>query len=286
MNEGRKNGAPGGVGPELEELRRIRLVGFLRELVRQQGTMATARLLEIDYKTLKRSLDAGRVTPHVADALEGLTEDGDDGETGPDRQLVAGLPVPEGPGALRPVAEVVGEDHDDRLDDGSDDGDDGADDAIEEPPAEGRAEPESANAAPAKPVAPPVAGLGAPRQSKPLRRRYPELVSGEPAEDDAAVYGDAWPLVQQWRRLWDGHPRRGRGRSWLTTRERLLELELALLEEHGLTLPPETEPLRGFARRGQTRWRETALARTRRALRRRRMLHWLLRKITLGRWPS
>ena len=28
-----------------------------------------------------------------------------------------------------------------------------------------------------------------------------------------------------------------------------------MLEEHGLTLPPEKEPLRGFGRRGQTRWR-------------------------------
>ena len=33
-------------------------------------------------------------------------------------------------------------------------------------------------------------------------------------------------------------------------------LVLAMLEEHGLTLPPERQPLRGFGRRGQTthRW--------------------------------
>ena len=30
---------------------------------------------------------------------------------------------------------------------------------------------------------------------------------------------------------------------------------MALLQEHGMTLPPETYPLRGFARDGQTGWR-------------------------------
>ena len=42
------------------------------------------------------------------------------------------------------------------------------------------------------------------------------------------------------------------------TEERLLEVELALLEEHGMTLPPEQRfPLRGFARSGQVNWRRT-----------------------------
>ena len=50
------------------------------------------------------------------------------------------------------------------------------------------------------------------------------------------------------------------------TKERLLTLELAMLEDHGLTLPPETQPLRGFGRKGQTNWRTTALRDTRRAL--------------------
>ena len=98
-------------------------------------------------------------------------------------------------------------------------------------------------------AAPPVAGLGA---KKPFRERpfNPEIVTVDPAEDDAEVYGAAWPLVEEWRRLRAGHPRQGKSMSWLVTAERLLVLELAMLEEHELTLPPEKQPLRGFGRRG------------------------------------
>ena len=57
-----------------------------------------------------------------------------------------------------------------------------------------------------------------------------------------------------------------------------------MLEEYGLTLPPETEPLRGFGRYGQINWRRTALEDTRRARVRRRWLRWLRRCLTLGLW--
>lgn len=68
------------------------------------------------------------------------------------------------------------------------------------------------------------------------------------------------------------------------TQERILVLELAMLEEHGLTLPPETQPLRGFGHRGQASWRRTALNDTRQALQKRRMLRWARRVLTLGLW--
>ena len=75
-------------------------------------------------------------------------------------------------------------------------------------------------------------------------------MSEDPADDDEEVYGDAWPLVDEWRRLWDEHPARGKGLEWVSTRQRILPLEVAMLEDHGLTLPPETEPLRGLDRGG------------------------------------
>ena len=103
----------------------------------------------------------------------------------------------------------------------------------------------------------------------------PEIVTVEAADDDVKVYGDAWPLVEEWRSLRDGHPNQGSTLSWLTIEERLLVLELAMLEEHGLTLPPEKQPLRGFGRRGQTTHRWSALADTRRALRKRSLLRWV-----------
>ncbi|MCY4615168.1 MAG: hypothetical protein OXC71_02070 [Chloroflexi bacterium] len=102
----------------------------------------------------------------------------------------------------------------------------------------------------------------------------------EPAGDDAEVYGAAWPLVEEWRWMREAHPEQGRGVRWLETEARILALELAMLDEHGLTLPPETQPLRGFARKGQTTWRRTALHDARRAL------AWarVRRVLTLGLW--
>ena len=51
------------------------------------------------------------------------------------------------------------------------------------------------------------------------RRLHPQLVTREPAPDDEDVYGPAWPLIDEWRRLRAGHPGRGSGVSWLV-RER------------------------------------------------------------------
>ena len=70
----------------------------------------------------------------------------------------------------------------------------------------------------------------------------------------------------------------------MSRRERILELEVALLEEHGLTLPPETEPLRGLDRGAQLNWRLKAL----REFRKRRawleLLRRLRRVLSLGLW--
>ena len=154
-------------------------------------------------------------------------------------------------------------------------GDGAAVSRAEAPPAAPRrtGEPSVENLVPA------VAGMrtGAPLA---LRRSFPEVVTTEPNDDDAAVYGEAWPLVEEWRHLRSTHPDHGRGVRWLENEARLLVLELAMLEEHGLTLPPETQPLRGFARRGQTTWRRAALRGTQRAL------AWarVRRALTLGLW--
>ena len=106
----------------------------------------------------------------------------------------------------------------------------------------------------------------------------------EPDEDDGEVFGDAWPLIQEWRDLKETHPDKGKGLTWLRVEERFLAVELALLEEHGMTLPPARFPLRGFDRNGQTGWRRKALDDTRRALRRRMLLAWARQVLSLGRW--
>ena len=115
-------------------------------------------------------------------------------------------------------------------------------------------------------------------------RKFPDLITREPAEGDEEVFGEAWPLIAEWRELKDAHPNRGRGPEWLRSEERLLVMELALLEEHGMTLPPEKQPLRDFARNGQINWRRTALSDTRRALRKWGLLLRVGRVVTFGLW--
>lgn len=65
--------------------------------------------------------------------------------------------------------------------------------------------------------------------------------------------------VDEWRKLWDGPTNNGRSLSWLVTEERILEMEVVMLEECRLTLPPETEPLRGLWRSSQLNGRREAL---------------------------
>ena len=255
----------GAGGPDVEKLRRIRLSGFLRELVREEGKMEAAELLGVNYKTLARAEETGKITGRMGDALERLLGTGDDPEVAKLRERVDALEggvealakeLRDGLGEIRAaVAGSAGSQGQDQAQDGEHD--DGA--------------------------APPVAGLR-PRQPFTDRRLDPEIVTEEPAEDDQEVYGDAWPLVEEWRKLRADHPHRGKSLSWLTTEERLLVLELAMLEEHGLTLPPEKQPLRGFGRKGQTTHRWKALADTRVALRKRKLLRWVRKVLTLWLW--
>lgn len=112
----------------------------------------------------------------------------------------------------------------------------------------------------------------------------PLVVSETAVAGEERLYGAAWPLIVEWRWLRADHPHRGWTLTWHEDEERILLLELALLEEYGLTLPPEIEPLRGFGRLGQINWRRTALKDTQRARARRQVLRWLRRVLTLGIW--
>ena len=86
----------------------------------------------------------------------------------------------------------------------------------------------------------------------------------EPQPGDEKVFGDAWPLVDEWRRLRERHPFEGKGLAWLEDEERLRELEIALVGEHGLTMPPDTDPWDSLSRRTQVRWRTQTLERVHR----------------------
>ena len=291
MNETRVDGneqqAGGNAGSQdAERLRRLKLGEFLRELVRREGRMEAAAKLGVNYKTLVRAEESGQMTGRMCDALERLLLSGDDPagpqQPGPASELERRLERLEGgmealAKELRAGLEALR---------GAVAGGEGRDRGEGQGPEVGRSQPARSGEEAGRPEAeavPSVIGLR-PAKGETLRRLDPEVVTVEPAGDDEEVYGAAWPLVEEWRSLRAGHPDQGKGLSWLATEERLLTLELAMLEEHGLTLPPETQPLRGFGRKGQTNWRRTALEDTRKARARRELLRWVRRCCTLGLW--
>ena len=263
---------------DAERLRRLRLSEFLRDLVRQEGKMEAAELLGVNHKTLTRAEESGEITGRMGDALELLLRRADDAEVARLREAVGALEervaALEGGMETPPAADVEGGGESSQVEGGDEDG--------TQAQAQGGKHEEGAGRSETR-AAPPMAGVRSKKRAM-LRRLDPEVVTENPAEDDEEVYGDAWPLVEEWRSLREGHPHRGASLSWLVTEERLLMLELAMLDDHGLTLPPETQALRGFGRRGQTTHRWKALADTRVALRKRKLLRWVRTVLTLWLW--
>lgn len=261
------------------------LIELLRSLKEEQGPTRAAKRLGVDRKTLAKGLEGKPLTPRLKSALEAERQAVERAEADALEVRLTGLEaalqdlggelrrewreewrgqwraelgtlrdelasVREGLDALR--VEVLGPD-----------------------PA---AAPDEALPHPDKP--------DEPAEGYVPRRLYPQLVTEEPAPDDEEVYGPAWPLVREWRTEREAFET---GWPQLAGREaetRMLELELRLVEEHRLTLPPDRVPWDEFARRDELQRRQGKLALARRNLRRarlrRRLLH-VVRIVTLGR---
>ena len=189
---------------DAERLRRLRLSEFLRDLVRQEGKMEAAELLGVNHKTLTRAEESGEITGRMGDALELLLRRADDAEVARLREAVGALEervaALEGGMETPPAADVEGGGESSQVEGGDEDG--------TQAQAQGGKHEEGAGRSETR-AAPPMAGVRSKKRAM-LRRLDPEVVTEEPAADDDEVYGDAWPLVEEWRRLRAGHPTRGR----------------------------------------------------------------------------
>ena len=268
---------------EVADMHHLRLMALLQELERAHGRKEAAELLGVDRRALEISLDEGALSRRMRGAL--------------DKALQAGVGS----------AAAEQRDRNDKLADRLEDMEGVVEDlgkemrvkhrALEDAIRAGREERAQEHRKLEKMLAGLETGRGGQedeaqangagpqlRRRSTLRREFPDLVTLESAEDDEDVFGEVWPLIVEWRQLKAVHPDEGKSLSWLLTEERFMALELTLLEEHGLTLPPAMFPLRGFDRNGQVNWRRTALSDTRRALRKRELLRWVRRILTLGLW--
>ena len=232
----------------LDSLREMRLVALLGDLMGEQGKTQAARTLGVSPRTLTRYEESRRLTPTLAGALERhLLEGGGSAAAIQRRQMreltdrVARLEgaLVEGVEELRKEGEQAREEQAgvlaglERRVSALEAAGSGTAVVNGGAPTGGAVKSQSAgqDAAAANPVV-----------QRP-RRVYPDLVTTEAEPGEELVYGDAaTAVIVQWREARDAFAAATDALDVLNARERRLELEVELIEQHELTLPPATRP--------------------------------------------
>ena len=255
----------------LESLHDVRLTALLHDLMKE-GKLEAAQLLGVNHKTLTAALDSGVLTPRLSDALEKvlLSREMEGFETVRERvdELLGRIESVEerDKGIGSEIEEAVKGEVDRRMTEWI-------------RAMEGATSPKEEESQDA------VDEEGSPPR-KLFRTTSPSVVTIEPQPGDEEVFGEAWPLVDEWRRLRESHPFNGKGLAWLEDEERLRELEIELIGERGLTVPPDTDPWDSLSRRTQVRWRTQTLERVHRERILAQIRWWIRRIVTFNLWRN
>ena len=271
----------------VEDVHELRLMALLRDLVREKKVRGAADALGVDPRTLASSLVRRRLSKRMSDALERLLLNG--GAPAEARRTERIDDLERGMQGLGERVEALEKE----MRSGFEKGLATVESEARVLPKEGARETQETDLSAVEPevrqsrqgggnITLPEEARLQPRTKR--RRDDPLVLTEEPEPDDEEFYGHVWPLIVEWRELRSIHTNQGKGLSWLVEEERLMEVEVALIEDHGFTLPPEKEALRGLARRSQLTWRKKALQDTRGARIRRERLRWVRRILTLGLW--
>ena len=256
----------------VDSLGEMRLVALLGDMIEAQGKPQAAETLGVSVRTLGRFEESGRLTRILAAALEthllkggGSAADRQRRQAADTAERVAELEkaLSEGLGAVRQEAQrAAGE--------------------------QARALAELERRVAALETAAPGLGAsgagggpaGSPVVQRP-RRAYDDVVTADAEPGEELVYGDAaTAVIVRWREARDALGRTRDALDRLNVRQRRLELEIELIEEHKLTLPPATRPWDWGDRRQEVRRRNEMLDET---IVDRKMLK-LRRFLTLGLW--
>ena len=231
----------------LDSLRHMRLMALLRDMIEAECKVQTAAALGVNYRTLVRHEETGRLTDRMADALE--------------RELRGGLEAVVGEVKAFREEHARSMRHVERR--------------LVRLEA-GRSESETPS---------PTGAETEPTKRRYVRpRTYPQLVTPEAEPDEDLVYREAAAVIVEWRRVRAEFLKTGATLDRTEVQEPMLELELALVGEHDLTLPPASFPWDQFDRRDQV-WELTQDLKRVRAERNRVLLRrWLRRVLTFGLW--
>ena len=268
--------------PSLESVHQVKLEALLHDLIRNHGMMQAAKMLGVNYKTVSRSIEAGNLSVHLKQALmTRLLSKEDNGGRRRRRSR-----------SLEQAIDRLAVELRDGLKELRDEVRTGFT-SVEEK--QGRGFEQMSKQAPKMAIGPGAGNMAfksgpdrsRPRKSQPrefFRETAPSLITMEYQPRDEEVFGDAWPLAEEWRKMRVSQPFNGSGICWLVGEIHLRELEVALIDEHEMTLPPETYPWDGLGRRTQVDWRLKTLARLRKELLKARIRRWVRRILTLGIW--
>ncbi len=288
MESGERSG--GGAENGGERVSDEELLRWAGAIAKARGRVQAARDVGLNYRTLARALDDQALTRFVREALleahqteataheaEGTGEADEElaqRVEGAEAQLADALDAlereRERADALERRLELVEERQADER---------GTEQPVREPDTEKptRAPSKEQVAAAGEDAAPSVGleSCGAHR---------PGVVTLEPLDGEEDALGEAAAHVAEWRRLRTEGARRGSAVDRARAEERRWELEVELIAEHGLALPPETEPLHLSRRDDHLRWRRVTLQRAHGQRVRAEQRRLLRRILTLGLW--
>ena len=278
----------GGETRSPEHLRHERLVALLRDVAERMGKVKAAEALGVSYRTLARAVESGRLTGRMADALERHLSEIRASATAPVRQKQVDDPAERLEHLEAEVAKLRT-----RVDTmqavvGALQGDQARTLRQWErrlARVEARRVPANGSGAAS---APSVKGTAkeVPERTQVKRpsRAYRQLVTTEPEEGEGLVYGEAAPAISEWREARTTLEGASRRLDKLDAQRSLLELEVRLIGDHELTLPPAAYPWDRADRRDEV-WRRKQLLVDLGVERRRAVLwRWVRRVLTLGLW--
>ena len=264
----------------LDDLWQMRLLLLLSDMVDGMGKVKAAKALGVNYRTLDRTARSGRLTERMSDALGRHLLLGGGSAAAQQRERVEALVkrVDAVEKELRGGLEaVVGEGK-----------------ALREEHARAMRHVErrlvslESGRTGAETPSPPVTEPDPVRRYVPPRK-YPQLVTTEAEEGEENVYGDAMPVIVQWRQARAEYLRAvktGTALAKVEAEMRMLRLEVALIEKHGLTLPRASYPWGGEERRSQVRERNNDLNRLEVERNRALLRRWLRRVLTFNIWRN
>ncbi len=264
----------------LDSLGEMRLVALLGDMIEAQGKPQAAKTLGVSVRTLGRFEESGRLTRILAAALEthllhggGSAADRQRRQAADTAERVAALEkaLSEGLGAVRREGEKARDEQagvlaelERRV-------------AALESAAPGVGSVAAGNGPVSIPAQPGKPVVGRPR------RDYYDLVTADAEPGEELVYGDAaTAVIVKWREARDAAGECKDALDRLNARERVLELEIELIEQHELTLPPATYPWDRGDRRQEVRRRNEYLDGLRVARNRLKLRRFL----TFGLWRN